>query len=149
MRLAGHKNHREVVLKHVSEVVRCIKTLWERSMTIWGKSNFEHFSTPENFPGSGNFDPPPLASTPRLCGEHEACGTERTSRDRVKTCFRGRGKHKNTMGMLSFHFVKIDFRKNRPPPPPKKKMFESGFSKIFELRGSPNRRITLISISEK
>ena len=59
MRLAGHKNRREVVLKHVSEVVGRIKTLWECSMTILGKSIFEDFSTPKNFPGSGNIDPRP------------------------------------------------------------------------------------------
>ena len=28
-----------------------------------------------------------------------------------ETCFQGPGAHKNTLGMLSFHFVKIDFRK--------------------------------------
>ena len=47
MMLAGPKNNREVVLKHVFEVVGRIKTLWERSMMIFEKSLFEDFSTPK------------------------------------------------------------------------------------------------------
>ena len=78
-------NHREIVLKHVSEVVGRIKTLWGRSRTILGKSIFEDFSTPKNFPGSGNFDSTHHSSPSRLCDKHDACGTEKSSRDHVKT----------------------------------------------------------------
>ncbi len=46
-RAARQKNHQSVFLKYVSEVVGRIKTLWERSMMILGKSIFDDFSTPK------------------------------------------------------------------------------------------------------
>ena len=45
----GSENCREVVRKRVSEAGGRIKTLWERSMMIFGKLIFEDFSTPEIF----------------------------------------------------------------------------------------------------
>ena len=79
---------------------------------ILRKSVFEDFSAPKIFQNRGNLTPPSW-SLPHLelYDEHGARRTERSSWDHVKAYFRDRGTHKNTLGMLSFHFVKIDFRK--------------------------------------
>ena len=47
MGLAGPKDHREIMWKHISETVGRIKTLWACYLFILWKSIFEKFSTPK------------------------------------------------------------------------------------------------------